>query len=75
MTPPEDAPEAMRTKYVAPSTNRHVSPTFIPEEGEGVFSRLGRNIVQGAVNSLGWHVFDYSLHVDMFKKKKKPEAK
>lgn len=42
------------------------SPTFIPTKKEGVFTRLGKNIAQGWVAALGWHLFDMAQQVDMF---------
>lgn len=71
--PPPDYPPAAATPYAAP---RHpyvggVSPTFIPEEGESTWARLGKNAVQGMFSAVGWHVFDYANHVDLFGRQKR----
>lgn len=67
--PPDDYPAAMRTPY-ASATTLHgggVSPTFLPREGENLFERLGKNILQGALSACGWHIFDYTRAVDIFR--------
>lgn len=69
--PDETVSPALRTPYVMPNPTLAVSPTFVPEDDEGIFSRLGKNIAQGMVNATGWHIFDFSRHVDMFGGKKK----
>ena len=68
--PPQGYPPAMQTPYVSPTPVYNmggVSPTFLPENGENVWHRLGKNMLQGAFNSFGWHAFDYSRSVDMFR--------
>ncbi len=44
----------------------NVSPTFMPRPDESIWSRLGKNVMQGWINSTGWHVFDYSRSIDLF---------
>lgn len=65
--PSEDLPEVMRTPHVAMSEMGGITPTFLPEKKEAIFSRLGKNIAQGMVGSTGWQVWAYARHVDMFK--------
>ena len=69
IVPPEDYPASMRTPYASAT---HVygggtSPTFLPRDGENVFDRLIKNIVQGALAACGWHIFDYARSVDLFR--------
>lgn len=45
------------------------SPTFLPNEADTVFNRLGKNVMQGWVSSLGWHLFDMAQQVDFFPRK------
>ncbi len=42
------------------------SPTFLPKKSENWLSRLGKNMVQGVLNSFGWHLHDYTANVDLF---------
>lgn len=65
--PAVDAPHGMRTPYAAPTAvPAGVSPTYLPQEGESVWRRLLKNILQGLLAALGWHVFDYSRSIDLF---------
>jgi len=50
------------------------SPTFLPHEEEGVIHRLGKNIAQGWISGVGWHMFDMTNHVDFFPHKKKKDG-
>lgn len=42
------------------------SPTFLPKRKESWLARLGKNMFQGVLNSFGWHLHDYTQHVDLF---------
>jgi hypothetical protein len=53
-------------RVLTPSRPGMHSPTFMPEKEEHWASRLFRNMVQGVFNSMGWHVHDYTQHVDIF---------
>ncbi len=66
--PPESYPKAMQSPFAAPAPFHAggITPTFLPNEKHGVFSRLAMNIAQGWVGSTGWHVFDFARSVDMF---------
>jgi hypothetical protein len=66
--PPPEWPEAMRTAYAGPTPVQAggVTPTFLPKDDEPVWSRLGKNIVQGWIGSTGWHTYDYARTVDLF---------
>lgn len=68
VAPPKEWPAAMTTPYAGPVAPPSVgiTPTFLPGEEEDVFSRLLKNIAQGAVGSTGWHIFDYARTVDLF---------
>ena len=67
--PPQEWPRSMHTPYVAPSGYQGggITPTFLPEPGEGTPARLAKNIAQGMLGSAGWHIFDYMRSVDIFK--------
>jgi hypothetical protein len=71
--PPQQFPQAMQTPFAAPVPFHAggVTPTFLPEDGEGIFTRLGKNIGQGMIGSFGWQVFDFARNVDMFGRKRK----
>lgn len=66
--PPQQFPQAMQTPFAAPIPFHAggVSPTFLPDQDEGILSRLGKNIGQGMIASAGWHIFDFARNVDMF---------
>lgn len=66
--PPQQFPQAMQTPFAAPIPFHAggISPTFLPDHDEGIFSRLGKNVGQGMIASVGWHVFDFARNVDMF---------
>ena len=69
VVPPETYPRVMQTPYTVPMPVQpvgSVSPTFLPRSDESVWSRLGKNVAQGWLNSTGWHVFDYTRNVDLF---------
>ncbi len=42
------------------------SPTFLPHKKEPWLTRLVKNMFQGVLNSLGWHLHDYTQHTDLF---------
>jgi len=70
--PPDTNPVAMQTPYASPMAANpagNVSPTFLPVADENVWSRLGRNITQGWLNSTGWHAFDFTRNVDLFRRR------
>ena len=69
--PPGEYPEAMRTPFVGPTqaVAGGITPTFLPQSGEGLASRLVKNIAQGAIGSTGWHIFDFARSVDFFGRK------
>jgi len=67
--PPPYFPYSMQTPYASPTpvgAGGGITPTFLPKEDEGLFSRLGKNILQGMVGANGWHVYDYARTVDLF---------
>jgi hypothetical protein len=66
--PPPEYPKAMRTPYASatPVYQGGVSPTFLPRDNEEVFGRLGKNMLQGVLAGIGWHIYDYSRSVDLF---------
>lgn len=70
--PPQQFPQSMQTPFAAPIPFHAggVSPTFLPDEDEGIFSRLGKNIGQGMIASTGWHIYDFARTVDMFGRRK-----
>lgn len=43
-----------------------MSPTFRPREGDNVLARLMRNVGNGLVGAVGWHLWSYAQHVDIF---------
>lgn len=43
-----------------------ISPTWLPEKDEGIFERLSANIGNGFVAALGWHLWSFAQHVDIF---------
>lgn len=52
------------------------SPTFLPRPGEHWIVRFFKNAVQGAFNSFGHHVAEFTQSVDLFpfeKPKEKPK--
>lgn len=65
--PTENAPRGMRTPYAAAMpTNGEVSPTFLPGENENIIDRLLKNILQGILAVIGWHVWNFARTVDLF---------
>lgn len=42
------------------------APTFLPHKKEHWAFRLFKNMAQGAFNAFGWHVHDFTQHVDLF---------
>lgn len=64
---PDTSNPYMKTARVgsAPRAGMH-SPTFLPKKKEGWFSRLGKNMLQGMFNAMGWHVHDFTSNVDIF---------
>lgn len=67
--PPQTFPHHMQTPYAAPQpTMGSQTPTWLPQQDENPFGRLGKNIAQGMAGSLGWHVFDYFRNVDVFRR-------
>lgn len=66
--PPQEWPQAMQTQYVAPTLQASgATPTFLPADGEGIATRLAKNIAQGCVGASGWHVFSMAQSIDMFR--------
>jgi hypothetical protein len=69
--PPEMYPTHMRTPY-AHGPHHYpmggVTPTFLPAEDESILARLGKNVVQGAIGSTGWHTFALAQSIDFFRK-------
>lgn len=66
-SPPEDFPTVMQTPFVAPTGVPTTSPAFLPGEGEGIASRLTKNMTQGAMGAVAWHLFEFTRSVDMFR--------
>jgi hypothetical protein len=68
ITPPTQFPQTMQTQYAAPIPFHAggITPTFLPANGESVWSRLGKNVAQGMIGSTGWHIFDLARTVDFF---------
>lgn len=54
---------------LGPSQN-HV-PAFMPGEDEGVFERLGKNIIQGAFGEAGRQIFELARRVNFWPKRRK----
>ena len=71
VVPPEDYPKSMQTPFVHSGYQQMggMTPTFLPDDEEGVFTRLVKNMGQGAIGSSGWHIFDLARSVDFFKSK------
>jgi len=42
------------------------APTFLPHKKEHWARRLMKNMMQGAFNAFGWHIHDFTQHVDLF---------
>lgn len=53
-------------KVLTPTRPGMHSPTFLPKKKESWLSRLAKNMFQGVLNSFGWHLHDYTQHVDLF---------
>ena len=66
--PPAEFPVEMRTPFVAPSGVATTSPSFLPVNGEGLAGRLTKNMAQGAMGAVAWHLFEFTRSVDMFRK-------
>jgi hypothetical protein len=68
VAPPPQFPAAMQTQYASPIPFHAggVTPTFLPHDGENIWSRLGKNVAQGMIGSTGWHIFDFARNVDFF---------
>lgn len=65
--PAKDAPPGMRTPFAAVAqTFGEVSPTFLPQEGESIWDRLWKNIVQGLISTIGWHIYNMARVIDFF---------
>jgi hypothetical protein len=65
--PAENAPRGMRTPYAAvTSAYGEISPTFLPGENENIIDRLLKNILQGILAVIGWHLFNFARSVDLF---------
>lgn len=61
-----------------PHVESETSPVFMPDNLDGIFTRWGKNIVQGAMFATGQQIADYTKHVDVFgttvrRRLKKPE--
>lgn len=69
--PPNPATHATSTpfaSYVPPGPE--ISPTFMPHSEESTWSRLLRNVVQGVIAAIGWHLYNGSRSMDFFSKRK-----
>lgn len=67
VVPPKDAPLGLRTPFAAQLHYiGEMSPTFLPLDGEDILERLMKNIVQGMISAIGWHVYSYTRTVDLF---------
>jgi hypothetical protein len=65
--PAPTALPGMRTPFAVPTqTFGEVSPTFLPQETESIWDRLFKNIVQGVISAIGWHVYSLARMVDFF---------
>lgn len=53
-------------RVLNPTRSGMHSPTFLPKKRESWLTRLGKNMFQGVLNSFGWHLHDYTQHVDLF---------
>lgn len=68
--PPPTFPQQMQTPYAAPlPTTGSQTPTWLPQQEENPFGRLGKNVAQGMLGSFGWHVFDFVRNVDLFSRR------
>lgn len=67
VVPPVEYPHSMQTPYVASLDSGGGSPTFLPQSGEDVFERLAKNMIQAAIATCGWQVFNYLRSIDLFK--------
>jgi hypothetical protein len=45
------------------------SPTYLPNDEQGVFVRLIMNIGNGIIGAIGWHLWAYAQQVDIFGKR------
>ncbi len=71
VTPVEAHPN-LQTPYIAPQPTAPggvQSPAFLPAEDESIFTRLGKNIMQGWVTATGWQIFMAGSSMDLFKRK------
>ena len=66
VSPETENPFLDTPRVLVPTRPGMHSPTFLPKKTEGWLSRLGKNMFQGVINSFGWHLHDYTQHVDLF---------
>lgn len=66
VTPESKNPYLATPRIGAPTRAGMHSPTFLPKKKEGWLLRLGKNMLQGMFNALGWHMHDYTSNVDLF---------
>lgn len=68
VVPPPAYPQAMQAPYVHHQQHSMLgtTPTFLPLEGENVWGRLGKNIGQGMIGSLGYQIASLANAVDFF---------
>lgn len=58
----------LRTPFVAPGEHHaELVPTFLPDEVESTWERLGKNLAQGMIAACGWALYNYCRNVDLFK--------
>lgn len=66
--PPSSFPAAMRTPFVSAGefAGALMSPTFLPDDGEEMVSRLGKNMTQGVLAAIAWQAFNFLRSIDIF---------
>ena len=59
----------LRTPFVAPSEHYggEIVPTYLPDESENTWERMGKNMAQGMLAAAGWVLYNYCRNVDLFK--------
>lgn len=55
-------------------TQGNQSPTHLPEQGEGLFERIGKNILQGFGTAAGWQVYDMGQNADFYPQVTSPKV-
>jgi hypothetical protein len=66
ITPESTNPHLNTPRVLTPTRPGMHSPTFLPKKNENWLLRLGKNVLQGALNAFGWHTHDFTQHVDIF---------